>query len=283
MYHGFRLEVDTLENIPATHAYTDQLKINCQRIRKNFEEFYCESGNLDGNKIRQAWFPELDRYHVFISHSHSDITYAERVANWLYDRFGITSFIDSYVWGFANDLLREIDNRHALRSSGNYDYDTRNHTTSHVHMMLNNALASVIDSSECLIFINTDNAVETATVSGNLEEDRTKSPWIMSELQISKLIAKKEDPDAGRRHQLSNENFGERHVATLDKSLHDSIGFEHKVDVEHLSEIDINSLLTWEARSCGDKGYRALTHLYSGFGDPSMENLVNPPLREPSW
>jgi len=40
-----------------------------------------------------------------------------------------------------------------------YDYELRNYTTSHVHMMLSTALTEMIDNTECIMFYNTSLSV----------------------------------------------------------------------------------------------------------------------------
>ena len=50
---------------------------------------------------------------------------------WLYESFGIKSFIDSSVWGYANDLLKLIDDAYCLNLEGtnkSYNYEKRNYS-----------------------------------------------------------------------------------------------------------------------------------------------------------
>lgn len=109
-----------------------------------------KDGKIDGSKLIDDWFPR-HKSDVFISHSHNDTRTAKRLAVWLNKNFGLTVFIDSIVWGSANELLKGIDNVYSVleRKNGNttYNYDTRNYTTSHVHMMLSTALNDIIDQT----------------------------------------------------------------------------------------------------------------------------------------
>ena len=101
--------------------------------------------------------------------------------------FAAIPWILHQIWGFADDLLREIDDKYALApSKQTYEYQVRNRTTSNVHLMLNSALNEIIDKSECLIFLNTKKSVYT---DKNLYDEKTytASPWIMSELYFSSL------------------------------------------------------------------------------------------------
>ncbi|TOP71104.1 hypothetical protein CGH09_24480, partial [Vibrio parahaemolyticus] len=67
-------------------------------------------------------------------------------------------FIDSSVWGYADELLHKIDNTYAYNDlTESYSYEIRNRTTSNIYLILQSSLASMIDASECLMFLNTEN------------------------------------------------------------------------------------------------------------------------------
>lgn len=148
-----------------------------------------KDGKIDGSKLINDWFPG-HKSDVFISHSHNDARTAKRLAVWLNKNFGLTVFIDSIVWGSANELLKGIDNEYSVlkRKDGNttYNYDTRNYTTSHVHMMLSTALNDVIDQTECLIFLNTPESLSV----NEAKDKKTNSPWIYNELKIASIVRK---------------------------------------------------------------------------------------------
>lgn len=148
-----------------------------------------KDGKIDGSKLINDWFPG-HKSDVFISHSHNDTRTAKRLAVWLNKNFGLTVFIDSIVWGSANELLKGIDNEHSVleRKDGNitYNYNTRNYTTSHVHMMLSTALNDIIDQTECLIFLNTPESLSV----NEAKDKKTNSPWIYNELKIASIVRK---------------------------------------------------------------------------------------------
>ena len=129
---------------------------------------------------------------VFLSHSHKDITKVAAFAGWLYDTFGLTSFIDSCSWGYCDDLLKEIDDEYCKNKSGDtYNYQLRNYTTSHVHMMLSSALSQMIDNTECIIFFDTPNSIVLKDELDNVkkkDKKATLSPWIYHELSMSTMI-----------------------------------------------------------------------------------------------
>lgn len=102
--------------------YHDQKKISTL-----MKKYLSPSGVLRASEIEDDWFPHINA-DVFLSHSHKDEKDVIAFAGWL-KSMGVTSFIDSCVWGYANDLLKQIDDEHCVqttKSSGGhvYDYDT---------------------------------------------------------------------------------------------------------------------------------------------------------------
>ena len=148
-----------------------------------------QDGKIDGSKLINDWFPGY-KSDVFISHSHNDARTAKRLAVWLNKNFGLSVFLDSIVWGSANALLKEIDNEYSVlkNEGGNitYNYNVRNYTTSHVHMMLSTALNDIIDQTECLIFLNTPESLSV----NEAKNKKTNSPWIYNELKTASIVRK---------------------------------------------------------------------------------------------
>lgn len=108
-------------------------------------------GVIDGTKLQENWFPTKHKFNVFLSHSHNDKQLAIALAGFLKDKLGLNAFIDSCLWGYSNDLLKEIDQRYCRHRNGvSFDYNKRNYSTSHVHMMLSIALSRMIDNCEAV-------------------------------------------------------------------------------------------------------------------------------------
>lgn len=121
-----------------------------QHIRKELDCFLLNEGSIDGSALQSDWFPDVDA-DIFLSHSHGDQKLAMGFAAMLKDKFGLTTFIDSCVWGYADDLLKKIDDVYCKNEKGDtYNYQQRNYSTSHVHMMLSSALTKMMDKAECL-------------------------------------------------------------------------------------------------------------------------------------
>lgn len=222
----------------------EKLSADCVLNTKSILDSYLlPNGNLNGNKMQKDWFPKL-KADVFLSHSHSDRESVLILAGVLKDFFGLNCFIDSSVWGYSEDLLKQIDNQLCMKKDGHYDYSKRNYTAAHVHMMLNVALSQMIDKCECLLFINTPNSVSSKDVVS-----KTESAWIYAEIATSKLVRRKKTrPDK------------------LVKSFSDggdliTESIEYDLDLDHLYEIDSEDLSAW-AENISD-GEHSLDILYT--------------------
>ena len=99
----------TVSNIYPTFRFSSD-EIVAYKARKgelliSLEKYLLDGRNiLDADKIQKSIFPQHD-IDVFISHSHADEDEAIRIALSL-ENIGLTSFVDSCVWGYADELLR---------------------------------------------------------------------------------------------------------------------------------------------------------------------------------
>lgn len=157
-----------------------------EKVHQVIDRYLLREDSLDAAAIEEDWFPEINA-HVFLSHSHKDEKAVINLAGYLYQEYGITSFIDSTVWGYADNLLKMIDKRYCVDSKdkyGNimYSYEKRNRTTAQVHLLLQGALAKMINRCECLIFVNTPNSLKITDVQS---DTITASPWIYSEILMA--------------------------------------------------------------------------------------------------
>lgn len=210
-----------------------------KKVEESLSAFISPEGIINGSELRENWF-SIDKTDVFISHSHKDINRVKALAGWLYDTFNLTSFIDSCAWGYCDDLLRIIDDKYCYqKNKGTYDYNLRNYTTSHVHMMLSTALTETMNRSECVLFFNTPNSIvmsDELKLINNKETTKTTSPWIFYELtMISKL----------NRVIPDRSDYSLSHSATAKR---DFINIQYNVTdfISEIPSIDDNLLIKWK-------------------------------------
>lgn len=186
MYKRYKLESNNdLHNLVREYSdYGEEImKTKRSNIKKSLEDYINQQGYIDMSSISEDWFPTVN-CDVFLSHSHKDANLVKGLVGFFHKNFNIEVFVDSYIWGYCNDLLKELDEKYCRKEGSFYDYDKRNYSTAHVHMMLSNSLNKMIYKSECIIFLDTENSLDAK----NIIENGTSSPWIYSELIATKLI-----------------------------------------------------------------------------------------------
>lgn len=189
-----------VENVvPSASAWSDSdvasYKARKDRIAIRLEEYLLNGSNLlDAAKIQQSVFPETD-IDVFISHSHSDEDQAIRIALSM-EAIGLKPFVDSCVWGYADELLQKIDDKFCVPPGWeHYSYGLRNRTTTNVHLILNAALQQMIHRSELFVFLGTESSIKIDEYMSDAE--RLSSPWIFSELMFAQNVKRTERKQLG--------------------------------------------------------------------------------------
>ena len=145
MYCGFNLAI-YYEDIFIPYYKKGKNNFDAKKIEieANLDVYLQPDNKLNAKEIINNWFPTIDA-NIFISHSHKDEKLAISLSGWLKEQFGLTSFIDSCVWGYSDDLLRKLDDEYCFQKINNtYSYKKRNNSTSHVHTMLTTALSNMI-------------------------------------------------------------------------------------------------------------------------------------------
>lgn len=208
---------------------------NKKNIEKNLKTFENADLALEAEQIISNWFPAIQS-NVFLSHSHKDEKLILGLAGWLSKNFNLTSFIDSAVWGHADNLIKIIDDKYCKdKNSYYYNYDERNRSTSHVHTMLSTALMNMIDKCECIIFVNTPSSFKPVDYLKN--KGTTESPWIYSEIAMTRILREKSPEE--HRSQIA---FESTTAAQVKKEF---LKIEYPLDTFHLTPLTQDNLKEW--------------------------------------
>lgn len=239
MYRGYNLELSLNQKSIDNYYHSGKQLFEGDKVivRQSLSDFIFSENSLDGSKIQATWFPQTNA-DIFISHSHNDETIAITLAGWLWETFQLKAFIDSCIWGYSDDLLILIDNTYCLQSSGNYNYNKRNFSTSHVHMMLSSALSMMLDKTECVFFINTPSSVKPYEGI-----QKTESPWIYCEIVMTQLLRVNE-PE--RLKDLNESQWRNASGPTNLEKAQKTFSISHDIDLGHLKYINLENLLTWQ-------------------------------------
>jgi len=217
---------------------------NYPTIKSKLDSFTHKDGSINATLVQEEWFPTIDA-DIFISHAHEETELALGLSGWLHGTFGLTCFIDSTVWGYGNDLLKEIDKDFCrIEGTDSFDYNKRNYSTSHVHMMLAVALQKMTDHTECLFFLKP--AVSRLSTEDLIE--KTESPWIYAEIAASRMIRKREPQD----HLMS----GTRMFSLLEAVA----TFTYDLETDHLIRLFDADFVEWQKKRRGREF--GLTALY---------------------
>lgn len=225
MFKGFNMHVTDHEKeilIANYYEYGKSLYNNTKNeISTKLDSYIGVNGYMDCSRLQEDWFPTLLDNHIFLSHSHQDEQLAISISGWLHKKFGLKTFIDSCVWGYSDKLLHEIDNKYSkIPNRELYEYQSVKKTTSYIHMMLSTALNKMIDSTECVIFLNTDNSILQAE---NIISTQTQSAWIYSEINTTSFIKEKRPTRYSGKLYHSDimliENYQEAFKPTFDLDL----------------------------------------------------------------
>ncbi len=258
MFAGFKLSL-TKDQLS---EFRDSEKIEDDEVQEEtkrvLNDFLLGDGSIDGSSLQDNWFPHI-KADVFISHSHQDENMALSMANWLKQTFGLISFIDSYVWGYCNDLLKQIDDKHCFRKEDMmYDYNLRNYSTSHVHMMLSTALTTMMDQTETLFFLNTPNSITTEQ-----SINKTRSPWIYHELVTSEKLRKRVAP--------AHRTYSERDIRK--SFVLESVNVKYDAPLNHLLELSKSELDSWTKQYDRKSNDHPLDVLYQLKSELSLQVL----------
>ena len=243
MYRGFSLkvneaEIDYLIN-SRRNFYTSNFNnsANAQIIRNALEKNIVMDSSISADKLKRDWFPEI-KSDVFLSHSHKDIELAKKISS-LLGELDLYAFIDSEVWGYSSNLIRQLENIYHSNSMDSHDK-----IVAHVNIMLASALTKMLDNTECVIFLNTTNSIIPSTY---YDSDKTDSPWIYHELFITSILPIK-SPIRKMHESVVNE-------ASQPQIL-------HTPPLKHLTNLNNSDFNSWISGARSTTRYHSLDILY---------------------
>ena len=254
MYKAFKIDGDEL-NLRIDDASIEYYKTlgECEfdnakaLINSNLEAFKDNNGVIDGSKLSNNWFPQMEA-DVFISHSHKDFDTALILAGIMVSK-NLTPFIDSCVWGYADNLLKAIDKKYCKNEgSVYYDYNKRNYSTSHVHMMLTIALTKMLYNTECLIFLNTPNSIYPKNDIPTDYSDATLSPWIYAEMEMTNFLKLQ----TKEKHRIVQKAFSEGR---------EDLKIFHTSKTPNIEKVSVSDFINWSNNKYSSKE-QALDSLY---------------------
>ncbi|MFT9180323.1 MAG: hypothetical protein ABF508_08660 [Zymomonas mobilis] len=256
MFKAYNIKID--ENVFDTDDYF-KILWNINKILAkpniNINKLFNHDNTLNGKDLIELWFPH-QKYDIFLSHSHLDEDLAYKVATYLYSKFNLKTFIDSQVWNHINDLIKNLDQKFAYKKDkGVYDYDVRNVTTAHAHNMLSVALTKMMDSCECIFFLNTKNSF-TKKIE-KTPSIQTYSSWIYLEAANTSTLRNKKDRES-RSLNL--------HRGAQDSISTESIQIQYDTpQLERFPVLGLREINTWYkiAQDNGLDGPSSLDALYA--------------------
>ncbi|MDH4874401.1 hypothetical protein [Pseudomonas sp. BN515] len=252
MDRGFNLSINT-GPYPVNFSKVNSYKAANQKRVDNLAQLMIDKDTFDASLILDSLFPAVNA-DIFLSHSSKDENEAIQIALELQENCDLNVFIDSCIWGSIYDLLKAIDNKYCRREGNTtYDYDERNRSTAHVHMILTTALQRMIDQTDTIIFMNTDQSISLKhSVNG---EQKTLSPWIHMELNFSSLVRRRS------RYRMVVES---KHA--LDGVVsNEQFKVAHDAPTNHLTPIAESQFRKWMLQASNLKGSKAIDHLYRNF------------------
>lgn len=267
MYTAFNLKI-SLKDFPCDDKYIrlgKQQKATMREVaQKELYSFIRSDTVLDGGKLSETWFNTIES-DVFISHSHNDADLAFALAGWLKKQFDLNVFLDEVVWGSADKLLKKLDDKYCCQSkTKTYNYTKRNFTTSHVHAMLSTAIQSVMDNSEVIFFLNTEESFPSISDVLRENSEYTLSPWIYQEVISAKLLRQVDWTVYRKKRTLAH---------LFNESASSSLKIAYKTPINDFTLLDASKLFEWKDKydkvkdeTCGrlfiDTVYHPLNYLY---------------------
>lgn len=261
MFLSYKIKSYSIQHLSNLHTLDEDFERDyqkCNQLIKGQSKRIVQQQTINGTELQELWFPvdEVGDFDVFISHSHRDMNkLVVPFASWLYSHLGLRSFIDSQFWKYANDLLKILDREYAWQEeSRTYNYNIRNFTTANIHIMLSMALMKMINKTETVIFIDSDNSVKYKKE----DHETTPSPWIYEEVNYAKSLEPK-IPDRWLKYLRPELKKGLLYEErTFSDSSHPQ--FFYKINTSNF--LQLNSTFINDLSTRGIQGNRALDEMH---------------------
>lgn len=241
MYRGFSLTISNsdIDRLVSYHQNYSHNQIILEYLREKIVANY----SIDADKLKSSWFPMI-KSDVFLSHSHKDVELAKKI-EYLLGKLHLVTFIDSEVWGYSDDLVKQIEEQY-------YPYVAsliHDEIVAHVNIMLASALTSMLNNTECVIFLNTPNSISS---NEYFTSEKTNSTWIYHELFTTSVlpinVPVRKEKDHERPPSVVNE-------ASLPQIL-------YTPPLDHLMDLDNSDFSIWINKAKNSR-YHSLDVLYS--------------------
>ena len=212
------------------------------------------TGIIDGELLEKELFREIEA-DIFLSHSHLDRQLAISFAGFLKEVFKLNVFIDSCVWDYAENILKEINERYNVirkdkeKNRITYSYSDANYAASQIYLMLNSAINNMIDKTECFMFFDTD--YSCFYINKKDREAKTFSPWIYSENKMANTIRKSTPL---RFQQLPKQSISESYGMKLKIS--------HPINLKNFFDLNSSDIQEWIEKYHDSESTNALDDLY---------------------
>ena len=239
MYRGFSLTINK-EDIEHLIVYYQNYSYN-QTIHNALRSNIVANYSIDADKLKSDWFPMI-RSNIFLSHSHKDVELAKKISCILRE-INLSTFIDSEVWKYSDDLVKEIEKQYYPRK----DSLVHDKIVAHVNIMLASALTKMLNNTECVIFLNTPNSIAPA---GYSNANKTDSPWIYHELFTTSILPVNA-PIRKSHHRPST---------VVNESAKPHI--LHTPPLDHLTDLDDSDFSKW-INGARSSRYHSLDVLYN--------------------
>lgn len=253
MYSYFNVKIDEVFLSAYYEKGKEILQMNVTKLEECLEKYVDEDGSINGEALQADWFGPIDA-DVFISHSHKDEATAIALAGWLQKEMNLTAFVDSCVWGYANNLLDKINRKYNIKrieenGSITFRHEDVLYSASHVHMMLCTALNKMLDKSESIFFLNTENSL----IKSAGGDPKTDSPWIYLETTLANTI---------ERHTPGRIAKSLRHDEA--KILYEDAGLRvnYPVNLDKFASLNEDCMSSWQKIYCKSRDMNALDVLY---------------------